>query len=49
MGTSHASSGKSGKFSKCVVLDCMVFPFGSPTWMSGPMFVDGKFGISYLR
>ena len=35
------SSGNSGKSSIHELLDCMVCPFGYPTWMVGPVFVDG--------
>ena len=38
---SNASSGKAGKSSKYGLIDCMVWPFGNPTKMGGPMFVDG--------
>ena len=43
---SHAYSVKDGKYSKHGLLDCMVWPFGHPTQVCGPMFVDGKCGAS---
>ena len=49
MWNSHASSYKSGKSIKQVLLDCMVWPFRHPTWMGSPMFVDGRCGAPDLR
>ena len=43
---SHASSVKAGKSSKHSFLDFMVWQFGHPTWMGGPMFVDGQYVVS---
>ena len=41
MRPSHASSGKAVKYSRYGFLNCMVCPFGPPTLMNGPIFVDG--------
>ena len=39
--SSHASSVKAVKYSRHGFLNCMVCPFGPPTLMNGPIFVDG--------
>ena len=41
--------GKSGKSSKDGFIDIMVWTFGHPIWMGGPMFVDKICGASDFR
>ena len=46
---SHAYSGRDGKYSIHILLDCMIFPFGNLKWMVGPMFVDWICGASTFK
>ena len=49
MWASHAYSGKAEKYSRHGLLDCTVCPFGHPTLMGGPIFVDGRCGASTYK
>ena len=39
---SHDYSGKAEKYSRNGLLGNMVWPFGHPTWIGGPMFIERR-------